>query len=206
MDGTILDTLEDLKDSLNFALTSGGFPCRTLDEVRSFVGNGTRLLVERGLPQGTDIDTTNHIYAIFSEYYQHHSAIKTHPYEGISNLLLELRNKKILTAVVSNKPDYSVQELCRKYFPCLFDAAAGERASLRKKPSPDLVNELLIKLGVDSKDALYVGDSEVDLETAHNSFLDCVAVSWGFRDTLFLRKMGAETIIDSPSQLLSRLN
>lgn len=194
LDGTILNTLDDLADSLNFALKSSGFPERSIDEVRNFVGNGIRKLIERGVPKGTDTAMIDRVHSDFTAHYKVHCADKTRPYDGITELLGRLRGAGCLTAVVSNKADYGVQELCARYFPGMFDIAVGERDGIRKKPAPDSVNEVLKRLGVSNKEAVYIGDSDVDVETARNAEMDCIGVEWGFRGREFLEAHGAKVI------------
>ena len=201
MDGTILDTLEDLAISLNFALEKSGFPKRTLDEVRSFVGNGIRKLVERGVPFNTPTDKTDKVFADFNEYYAKHCSDHTRAYDGITDLIHSLRDKGIMTAVVSNKADYGVQNLCRQYFDGLFDYAVGEREGVRKKPCADSVNEVLSHLQIDRKNAVYVGDSDVDIKTAENAQMDCIIVEWGFRDRDFLIENGAKNLVSTAAEL-----
>jgi len=205
MDGTILDTLEDLKDSLNYALELSGFPQRSLDEVRRFVGNGMRLLIERGVPEGTVVEATDKVHADFSARYALHSADKTRPYAGVIPLIEKLRGMGAKTAVVSNKADAAVQTLCERYFPGLFDTAVGERPGAARKPAPDCVNAVLRELGVERDRAVYIGDSEVDIETARNAGLDCITVDWGFREADFLRQRGAKVIASTPEQVLELL-
>ncbi|MBP3505256.1 MAG: HAD family hydrolase [Lachnospiraceae bacterium] len=205
MDGTILDTLDDLADSLNYALTQSGMPTRTRTEVCSFVGNGIRKLIERGVPSGSTEEQIRGVHAVFTEYYKVHCVDKTQPYSGILELIQTLRAAGVKTAVVSNKADYGVQELCKQYFDGMFDAAVGERPTVRKKPAPDSVNEVLRQLGVDRTHALYVGDSDVDIETAKQADMDCVSVLWGFRDREFLLAHGAKDMISQPQELLSRV-
>ena len=202
MDGTILDTLDDLADSLNHILRSEHYPERTIDEVRNFVGNGIRKLIERALPEHTTQEEIQRIFELFLPYYQEHNAIKTKPYDGVLSLLKELRAAGIATAVVSNKADTAVQELCRVYFPDLFDFSIGEKSGLRRKPAPDAVYATLDALHFFKSEAVYIGDSEVDLATARNSGLDCIAVSWGFRDDAFLKAQGADCIVNAPEQIL----
>ncbi|MCD8148942.1 MAG: HAD-IA family hydrolase [Clostridiales bacterium] len=185
MDGTILDTLEDLTDSLNYALKKSGMPERSLSEVREFVGNGIRKLIERAVPVNTSFDTVNRVLADFSENYRQNCANKTRPYEGIPEVLSSLRNSGIQTAVVSNKVDFAVQQLCVQYFDGLFDLAVGEREDVRKKPAPDAIYAVLEHFGLEKKDALYIGDSEVDIQTAANVGMDCICVGWGFRKEVF---------------------
>ena len=202
MDGTILDTLEDLRDSLNFALEQNGLPTRTLGEVRSFVGNGIRLLVERGVPEGTGAELTDKVFDDFSAHYKLHCADMTRPYDGIKEVISALRAAGVKTAVVSNKADFAVQELCRSYFPGLFDAAAGEQEGVRRKPAPDSVNTVIKALDAIGSSAVYIGDSEVDLETAKNAKLPCISVLWGFRSEEFLRQRGAKCTVSAPAELL----
>lgn len=202
MDGTILNTLEDLADSTNYALKANGFPERTIDEVRRFVGNGIRLLIERAVPTDTDKELTDKVFDTFKEYYKTHCAVKTRPYDGIKDVLSELRKAGCLTAVVSNKADFAVQDLCKDYFDNLFDFAIGEREGIKKKPAPDSVFEVLSKLNVEKADAVYIGDSDVDFATSVNAGMDVIMVGWGFRDAEFLREKGVKRIIKQPSEIL----
>ena len=202
MDGTILNTLEDLADSTNYALKANGLPERTIDEVRRFVGNGIRLLIERAVPTDTDKKLTYKVFDTFKEYYKTHCAVKTRPYDGIKDVLLELRKAGCLTAVVSNKADFAVQDLCKDYFDNLFDFAIGEREGIKKKPAPDSVFEVLSKLNVEKDNAVYVGDSDVDFATSVNAGMDVIMVGWGFRDAEFLREKGVKRIINQPSEIL----
>ena len=205
MDGTILDTLQDLHDTLNYVLGMHHFPLRTIDETRRFVGNGIRKLVERALPAGSDDATIDRVFASFKEYYKDHCAVATKPYDGITELLKELREAGIKTAVVSNKADFAVQELCETYFKGLFDCAVGEREGVRRKPSPDSVYAVLEKLAVAKEHAVYIGDSDVDLATAENAGLPCIAVTWGFRDRDFLEAHGASEYAKEPMDILKLL-
>lgn len=200
LDGTILDTLEDLKTSLNFALGKFAFPERTTDEVRKFVGNGIRKLIERGAPQGLDEAELNNIHEAFTKHYTLHCADETKPYDGVCDVIRALREAGVKTAVVSNKADYAVKSLCERYFKGLFDCAAGEKEGVRRKPSPDAVNLILRRLGAEK--ALYVGDSEVDIETAKNASLEALIVTWGFRDEEFLKSRGAVNIARVPEDIL----
>lgn len=202
MDGTILNTLEDLADSTNYALKANGLPERTIDEVRRFVGNGIRLLIERAVPTDTDKELTDKVFDTFKEYYKTHCAVKTRPYDGIKDVLLELRKAGCLTAVVSNKADFAVQDLCKDYFDNLFDFAIGEREGIKKKPAPDSVFEVLSKLNVEKDNAVYIGDSDVDFATSVNAGMDVIMVGWGFRDAEFLREKGVKRIIKQPSEIL----
>ncbi len=201
MDGTILDTLEDLKNSMNYTLEQFNCPKRALDEVRLFVGNGIRNLIIRAAPPATDENTIDKMFAVFNEHYAVHCNDNTRPYDGIADLLKQLRINGIKTAVVSNKADYAVQTLVEKFFSGLFDYAVGEKAGVRKKPCPDSVNEVLKTLNIDRKDAVYIGDSEVDIATAENAKMDCISVDWGFRDRDVLIKNGATVIVSKTDRL-----
>ncbi|MCI7803595.1 MAG: HAD-IIIA family hydrolase [Oscillospiraceae bacterium] len=201
MDGTILNTIDDLAASLNAVLEKSGFPTRTMDEVISFVGNGLRKLIERGVPEGSDSETVERVLADFKAYYAVHCADRTAPYDGIIELLKNLRTNGCLTAVVSNKADDAVQELCKKYFDGLFDYAVGERSGILRKPAPDSVNEVLEKLNVSRENAVYIGDSDVDIMTARNAGMDSIIVEWGFRERDFLLKKGAKTIVSAAKEI-----
>lgn len=201
MDGTILDTLRDLADALNYALAESAYPLRTIEEVRRFIGNGVRKLVERGMPAGADEKAREKVYDDFNRYYRIHCSDHTRPYEGIETLLSALRKAGCLTAVVSNKADYGVQQLCAQFFDGLFDLAAGEREGIAKKPAPDLVNAVLRELKISREEAVYIGDSEVDLETAANAGMNCITVSWGFRGEAFLREHKAPLVVNSMEEL-----
>ena len=198
LDGTILDTLEDLKRSLSFALQSASLPERTLDETRRFVGNGIRRLIERAVPEGSDAVLIDAVYASFTAHYRDHCADHTKPYDGIEALVRALREAGMQTAVVSNKADFAVQSLCAQYFPGLFDAVAGEREGIRRKPAPDAVLAVLDSLHTPRERAVYIGDSEVDVKTAQNAGLDGIFVLWGFRDRDTLLREGADVLVSSP--------
>lgn len=205
MDGTILDTLDDLTDALNHALARKGYPLRDRREVRRFLGNGIRRLVTLGVPEGTGEEDIQETVDIFMEYYKEHCADRTCPYPGIPGLLERLRREGRMTAVVSNKADVAVQELCRQYFPGLLDYAVGERPGVRRKPHPDTVIAALEELGVSAEEAVYVGDSEVDLETARNAGMDVIAVTWGFRDRDWLLECGAKALAEDTEELIQML-
>ena len=202
LDGTILYTLEDLKISLNCALSANGLPERTLEETRRFVGNGIRKLIERAVPENSDPGLIDRVFDDFNLHYKQHCTDHTRPYEGITELLSALRAAGVKTAVLSNKADYGVQELCARYFPGMFDFAAGEKAGVRKKPAPDGVFTILEKLGVSAADTVYIGDSEVDIETAENAGTDSIIVDWGFRDRGLLLSRGARVIASAPKEVL----
>lgn len=201
LDGTLLNTLDDLAGSLNYALRTGGFSERSVEEVRSFVGNGIRNLVTRGLPEDADEESLERTFALFKEHYAEHSNDMTAPYEGVTDMLRELRERGYILALISNKADFAVQDLCRIYFPGAFDSAAGEREGVRRKPAPDAIFALLEKYGLKASDACYVGDSEVDIETAENAGTDLIAVDWGFRDRQVLEARGAGVIITRPGEI-----
>ena len=201
LDGTILDTLQDLADSTNYALAYHGFSERTVDEVRRFVGNGIGNLIKRAVPEHTPVDVTNAVLATFKIHYGEHCADTTRPYEGILPLLSKLKEEGIQTAVVSNKADFAVQELCERYFPGCFDFVVGEREGIRRKPCPDSVNEVLKKLQKTAEQSVYIGDSDVDVDTAANAGMDMIGVSWGFRGREFLIEHGANKIADKPEEI-----
>ena len=205
LDGTILDTLEDLYTSLNHALSSAGLPGRSMEETRQFVGNGIRRLIERAVPGGSDAALVDSVHAAFTAHYKLHCADHTRPYDGITALLQALRAEGMRTAVVSNKADYAVQALCTQYFPGLFDAVAGEREGIRRKPAPDAVLAVLDALDTPRERAVYIGDSDVDVLTANAAGLDGIAVLWGFRDEQCLRQAGAVRFADTPQALLAAL-
>ncbi len=204
MDGTILDTLSDLKNAVNHILRGAGYPEHSLLEIRSFVGNGSRVLFERALPEGTDAKTVDRLLGDYLPYYRAHCAELTKPYDGIVELLQKIRAKGIMTAVVSNKPEPSVGELCRKYFDGLFDIWAGDVPYRKTKPDPAIVEYVLNKLNVRREDTIYIGDSDVDILTAAASKTDMVAVSWGFKDRDFLIKKGA-VVCDTTAQLMEHI-
>ncbi len=201
LDGTLLDTLEDLYRSVNAALAACGFSERTRMEVRSFVGNGVRNLMARSVPDGEENPKFEECFQKFREHYAVHLNDHTAPYEGIMELLAELKKKEIPTAVVSNKSDAAVKELCREKFGELVPLAIGESERVRKKPAPDTVIEAAAGIGVSLKDCVYVGDSEVDLATAENAGIPCISVSWGFRDRELLESLGAKTLLDTVAEL-----
>lgn len=204
LDGTLLDTLGDLAASTNYALRTHGMPEHSLDDVRRFVGNGVRLLMERAVPQGAENPQFEAAFQTFRTHYMQHSLDTTKPYDGILETLEALKAEGCRLAVVSNKMMAATQELCRHFFRDTIEVAIGEHEAqgIRKKPAPDTVNEAFRQLGVGKERAVYVGDSDVDILTARNSGLPCISVLWGFRDRDFLIQHGAETFISAPSELL----
>ncbi len=201
MDGTILNTLDDMTVACNYTLDLMGMPRRTKDEVRMFVGNGIPKLVERIAPEGTDEETLKKMLDAFMPFYSAHSMDKTGPYPGIPELLKRLKNKGIKLACVSNKADAAMRKLCEVFFNGLFDDAEGERAGVNKKPAPDMVWVALDKMGAKKEEAVYIGDSNVDFETAVNSGLDCISVTWGFRTRESLEKLGPKFIVDTADEV-----
>lgn len=213
LDGTLLDTLQDLADSVNYALKEHGMPTHSKDAIRGFVGNGVRLLMERAVPNGAENSMFETVFDSFRRYYMQHSLDTTRPYDGIPEVIRELKARGCQLAVVSNKMMAATQELIAHFFPEI-DVAIGEHeaAGIRKKPAPDTVFEALRQLGVSGKtadnttasqEAVYVGDSDVDLATARNSGLPCISVLWGFRDKDFLLAHGATTFAEKPQDILN---
>lgn len=205
LDGTLLDTLQDLAASVNYALRQYGMPQHSTDQVRRMVGNGVRLLMQRAVPQGTDEGRFEEVFAAFRRHYMEHSLDTTRPYDGITDTLRQLKQRGCRLAVVSNKMMAATQELVHHFFPEI-EVAIGEHEAegIRKKPAPDTVREALRQLGVTPADSsiVYVGDSDVDIETARNSGLPCISVLWGFRDRDFLVAHGADTLVNTPGELL----
>ena len=205
LDGTLLDTLGDLAASVNYALRTHHLPEHSVDDVRMMVGNGVRRLMERAVQEGADNPLFNNAFSTFRQHYLEHSLDTTRPYDGISEMLRELKLRGCRTAVVSNKFHAATSELCQHFFPDTIDVAVGEHEAegIRKKPAPDTVFEALRQLEVGKEEAGYVGDSDVDIATARNSGLPCISVLWGFRDQNFLIGHGATTLISRPEELLS---
>lgn len=207
LDGTLLNTLEDLTDSTNFSLRYFGFKEKSIDEVRRFVGSGVSKLIERCIPKGKSNPDFEKCLEVFKKHYAQNMFNKTKPYDGIIELLSDLKTKKIKTAVVSNKFDDAVKGLCEKYFDGLIDFCAGEneKEGIRKKPSPDTVLKVLKDFKISYDEAIYVGDSEVDIATANNSKMECVSVLWGFKDKDFLLNNGAKILISEPDEIFKYL-
>ncbi len=207
LDGTLLNTLEDLTDSVNHAMRQFRLPEHTIGEIRTFVGNGAAKLIERAIPQGKENPSYNEILCAFRQHYQEHCEDKTGPYEGVMEMLAGLHEAGYRMAIVSNKPDGAVKQLYRKYFTEWVQAAIGEHSGVKKKPAPDMVCQALAELEADAAHAVYVGDSEVDLQTAANVPMLCISVTWGFRTKEELYAAGAKEIhmIRTPQDLLSYL-
>ena len=207
LDGTLLDTLGDLAASVNYALQAHNMPTHSIDNVRRFVGNGVRLLMERAVPDGASNPQFDAAFATFRQHYMAHSLDTTRPYEGILEMLRVLRQRGYRTAVVSNKFYAATQELCHHFFPDTIEVAIGEHEAegIRKKRAPDKVIEALRQLGERREDAVYVGDSDVDIATAAASGMPSISVLWGFRDRQFLMEHGASRFISQPLELLTLL-
>lgn len=201
LDGTLLDTLGDLHASVNFALRKFGFPERNIDEVRSFIGNGVVRLMERSTPEDTDTETQRKCLDIFRKHYLQHMADTTAPYEGATELLKNLRGEGVKIAVVSNKLHPAVEDLCESYFPGLIDKAVGVSVEEERKPSPVNVIKTMELFGFDKNDCIYIGDSEVDVQTAHNAELKCIGITWGFRTKYDLLKADCDIIADSAEEV-----
>ena len=206
MDGTLLNTLEDLADSVNYAIGVFGLPPRNINDVRRFLGNGAEVLVKKCIEKRLDEKTENLCIHTFKEYYKDHMDIKTKPYDGIMDLIRILLTKEYKIAIVSNKFDSAVKGLNDDYFDGLFPVAIGESEDVSKKPAPDCVIKALKELNSIPENAVYVGDSEVDIMTAHNSGIPCVSVTWGFRDEDYLKELDTDYIIHEPKQLLDILD
>lgn len=207
LDGTLLDSLQDLKDSVNGILKKYSYPEKTLDQVRSYVGNGLYKLLERSVPDGCDQKELDLLYKDFLNYYGEHCNDQTSKYEGIEEMLIQLRNKGCLLAISSNKRNEQVQKLWKEHLFDLIDLAIGEdpQRGIRKKPEADEVQFILKQLNIYPEEAVYIGDSEVDIQTAKNSGLDSISVSWGFKTREFLEKNGASAIADTPEELVRLL-
>ena len=187
-----------MKESVNITLSNFGFKTRTLEEVRQFVGNGVKLLFQRALPDDIDDETLEKCICFFKKTYAQNMYNHTAPYKGILKILQEIKSLGLKTAVVSNKFDLAVKELSKKYFDDLIDISVGQSDDVPQKPAPNGVIKAMKELNIQT--AIYVGDSDVDVQTAKNANLPCVGVTWGFRDRKYLK--GADYIIDSPEELM----
>lgn len=202
LDGTLLDTLGDLKNSVNAALRDFGCPERTREEIRAFVGNGIMRLMEQAVPSGQENPDFQGIFAAFKTHYGIHCNDTTCPYDGIMDLIKELENRGVRMAIVSNKADFAVKELNGIYFKDTIPVAIGEKEGIRKKPAPDTVLAALEELGSSLERAVYIGDSEVDLDTAKNCGMDYILCEWGFREREVLEKQGGEVFVKHPEEIL----
>ncbi len=207
LDGTLLDTLDDLWDSVNAVLAKYGYPLKTRDEVCAAVGNGIAILIARVLPAGREDPAFDRVLADFKAYYGEHCEDKTAPYAGIPEMLAELKAAGVKMAIVSNKADFAVKQLAKAWFGDVIKVAIGENeaAGIRKKPAPDTVDLALRELGLTREDAAYVGDSEVDVQTAQNAGMPCLSVTWGFRSRETLLAAGADHLLDTPVRMLDAL-
>ena len=201
LDGTLLNTLEDLKDSVNYALERQGFPLRNLSEIRSFVGNGIRLLMERAVPENTPAETFEICFKDFCDYYKIHMEDKTAPYDGINDMLTNIKKAGFKTAIVTNKADFAAQDLCKRMFGENIDFVVGSSDDRPNKPAPDGVFYALEKLDSKIKNTVFVGDADTDILTAKNANLPSIGVLWGFRDREVIEEAGAEYIVESVNDL-----
>ena len=202
MDGTVLDTVGDLTDAINVSLEKFGFPARSQEEVKSFLGKGPAHFVNCAVPEGTDEKTRQQVLAFYEPYYDSHCQIKTAPYPGVLELLKTLKARSVKLAVISNKQEPAVKALAEQHFDGLLELSVGTSPRIRCKPDPSAVLAALAELGVEKSETLYVGDMDVDLNTARNAGIDCVGVSWGFLGRKKLEALGAEHIVDNTEQLL----
>lgn len=205
LDGTLLDTLEDLTDAVNYAMQKYGFSLKTIEQVRAYVGNGLENLMTLCIPDGKEHQNFTEIYLDFKAFYLSHSLVKTKPYKGIIKLLEKLKAEGCSMAVISNKNDIAVKELNEAFFKDIVPVAIGESENVRKKPAPDSVYEAMSLLKLKPEECVYIGDSDVDILTAKNAGLPCISVTWGFRDKGFLAEHGAEVFADSPAELYDYL-
>ncbi len=205
LDGTVLNTIDDLADSVNYALSTLGFPVRSTEYVRAICGNGPRDLIRRALPKNISDDDFENCLAAFKKHYEINKTNKTAPYDGIIQALSELKSRGFKLALVSNKHDDALRALNDRYFSELIDFSIGSSDSIPKKPAADMVYLALEKLGTDRSCAVYVGDSEVDILTAKNSSIPCISVAWGFRDEEVLKQAGASNIIYTASELVTAI-
>ena len=201
MDGTLLDTLEDLRDSTNHVLRGMGYPERSLEEMRRFVGNGAEKQIRRAVPEGTSEENIAKALRAYRAYYQEHCRIKTKVYDGLLDMLDALKARGVKTAVVANKPDAAEKKLSEEYFGGRMDYAVGAKEGVRCKPYPDMVDDALKALGETRDGAVFIGDSEVDVQTGLNAGLPVIAVSWGFRSREVVIEAGATVIADDARQL-----
>lgn len=203
LDGTLLNTLEDLTDAVNYVMDAYGFPEHSIEDVRCFVGNGIRVLMQRAIPEGEENPRFDEAFELFKRYYLAHNKVKTRPYDGIMELLGELKRRGVPMAIVSNKNQPTVEALCEEEFQGLISVAVGDGEGRARKPAPDGPMEAIRRLGISGTDGvLYVGDSEVDAQTAENAGLGCVLVTWGFRTRQEMAPYAAFPFIDRPEELL----
>lgn len=202
LDGTLLYSLDDLMDSVNYTLDLFGYQNRTLEEITSFVGNGVKYLLKLSLPADISEDEMEKCFAIFKDHYSEHCCDKTHPYDGIIDMMKALKDKGLKVCIVSNKFQSAAEEVCDFYFKGLYDMVIGESETCRRKPAPDGINMICESYGVEKEDVLFFGDSEVDVKTAENAGVFGVSVLWGYRDKQFLAENGAKLFIQTPEEIL----
>ena len=206
MDGTVLNTIDDLTVSMNYVLDKFNMPGHTMEEYRMFFGNGIEFALRKSVPEDTPSDVIKEMISVFKEHYDIHCLDNTKPYDGILSLMNELKQQGYKMAIVSNKIDSAVKELNEKFFSGVVDVAIGEKPGIKRKPAPDTVLEALKELKSNINEAVYVGDSEVDFATAQNSGLPCISVLWGFRDKKYLEKIGADTFAEKPEDIIKLLD
>lgn len=205
LDGTLLNTLEDLAASVNYALRSNHYPERSQKEVRSYLGNGIRFLMRKAAPEAISEEQFEKTFCDFKSYYMEHCMDSTCPYDGVLELMAELKDMGYTMAIVSNKLQPAVTELNEKFFSKYVSVAIGESAEVHRKPAPDSVFKALEMMGAKAEDAVYIGDSEVDMQTAQNASLPCISVLWGFRDKDFLMERGATVLVEKPAEVAGAL-
>lgn len=212
LDGTLMDSLTDLMNSTNYALSQCGMPTRSYDEVRQFVGNGVHKLIERAVGDNCSADDVERCFAVFKQHYMVHCKDNTKPYDGIIEVISQLHDKGCRQAIVSNKLQGGVTKLHNEWFRGIIDVAIGETPGVQRKPAPDMVNKAIDGLkkmfSIDADahiTAVYIGDSDVDLATAHNAGLPCISVLWGFRSKEFLLSHGATIFAEKPQDILKVL-
>lgn len=201
LDGTILNTLTDLTNAVNAALQTCGYAEKTEEQVCACVGNGIRKLMERVVPEGTEKQEQEFCFQQFRAFYAKNMCVCTRPYEGIPQLMQRLRENGCHIGVVSNKADFAVKALISKFFEGLVEVSVGEMEGMKRKPAPDMLFYAMRQMKVTPENCIYVGDSDVDLQTADNAGIPCISVTWGFRDREFLLKNGAKTIVDCAQEL-----
>jgi len=205
LDGTLLNTLDDLYLAFNYAIKSFGYPERSKEEIKSFVGNGIKKAIERALPEKVSEEELNYIINVFKDYYQKNMYKNTKVYDGILQMLAELKNRGYKLAVVSNKYDAAVKKLCGEYFDNYIDCAVGEVKGTDRKPNPIGIYKVMEELKVNKEQAVYVGDSDVDIKTAQNADIPCISVLWGFKEKDFLMQNGARVFAENPNDIVKTI-
>ncbi len=206
LDGTLLYTLEDLMNSVNFTLDLFGYETCTLDEISSFIGNGVEQLMRRALPTNISEKDFALCLACFKDHYSKHCCEKTHPYQNVMEVLKMLKNRGIKVGILSNKFQKAAEDVCEHYFSGLYDMVVGESEHCRRKPAPDGINLMCDKFGVSKEEIIFFGDTEVDIKTGSNSGVYCVSILWGYRDRIFLKNNGANVFIKNPLDIVDILD